>query len=170
MPMTAQMTAQIEKTRAGGVVLRTPYDEQFVSELKEKIPPQERNWDAYHKVWGVSANYADIAEEIFRSHFGSDDELLSAEIEQIKENQEYIINREAHINEAISALDAAVLRYSFNSKSHIKGRMARNRALLKHSLDNAKAQVESLTELQVRGLAAAVRLLETRSIKQMTAR
>jgi hypothetical protein len=42
----------------------------------------------------------------------------------------------------------------------VKAGKARTRALLHHALDNARIPVEKLTELHVRGLAAAARYIE----------
>jgi len=163
------MSARIEKTNMG-IVLKTPFNREFVDDLKAQIPSSERRWDSYHKAWGVSAAYAEKAIELFECYFGDEDARINEEIEQIKKNQAVIIAQEDKINEAIIALDDSISHYSFQSSSSIKGRMCRDRALLAHSIDNASIPVEKLTELQVCGLAAAVRLIRDKSIWQMTSR
>ena len=162
------MNATIEKT-ATQIVLKTPYNREFIDALKSEIPYPERKWDSYHKVWGVSLSYAEKAEAIFSRYFETG-EVLDAEIAQIQANQAWIIENKAHIEEIISALDTAISGYSYRSKSSIKGRMCRDRALLQHSLRNAEIPVEQLVELQVRGLSAAVKLLETETINSLARR
>ena len=162
------MNATIEKT-ATQIILKTSYNREFVDALKSEIPYTERKWDSYHKVWGVSLDYAERAEKIFNCFFGTED-ALDAEIEQIQANQAYILKSQTSIEEIINALDTAISGYSYRSKSSIKGRMCRDRALLQHSLRNAEIPVERLVELQVRGLAAAVKLLKTESIRTLTRR
>lgn len=165
----SNMRNEIQKNKTG-ITLKTEYNQGFVAELKESIPPSERKWDSYHKVWGVSAEYADKATEIYNRYFGDTDAQIEKEIEQIKANQAAILEMEEHINEAIAALDDAISRYSFQSKSSIKGRMCRDMALLRHALNNARVPVDELVELQVRGMAAAIRLLRENSINQLTSR
>jgi len=161
------------------IALQTPYDRDFVDALKSGI--SDRRWDRDNKVWLVAEAEADKAIEIVARYFevidGRDkdtDEVeeaqLEAEIAQIQANQAWIIEHEDHIIKAMNALDTQISGYSFRSKSAIKGRMCRDAALLGHSLNNAKMPIEQLTELHVRGLAAARRLLEECSIAQLTSR
>ena len=170
----AIVTRQGEK-----IALQTPYDHDFVDKLKSEI--SNRQWDRDNRVWLVAEDEADKALEIVARYFevvdGRDkgeDEIeeaqLEAEIAQIKANQAWILEHEDHIIKAMNALDAQIKGYSFRSKSSIKGRMCRDAALLGHSLNNAKMPIEQLTELHVRGLAAARRLLEECSIAQLTSR
>jgi hypothetical protein len=150
------------------IAFETPYDRDFVDVLKDEI--SDRQWDRDNKVWLVAEAEAGKAIEIAARYFevidGRDksaDEVeeaqIGAEITQIKANQAMILERQEYIEEIIGKLDVAISRYSFNSKSSIKGAMARDRALLEHSLDNARLPVERLTELHVRGMAAALRLI-----------
>lgn len=151
------------------VALQTPYDRGFVDALKSEI--SNRRWDRDNKVWLIAENEAEKAIEIAARYFevidGHDksaDEMeeaqIEAEIAQIKANQAAILESENYIEGIIEKLDAAIDRYSFRSKSSVKGAMARDRALLEHSLNNARLPVERLTELHVRGMAAALRLIE----------
>jgi hypothetical protein len=151
------------------VAFQTPYDRDFVDAFKGEI--SDRRWDRDNKVWLVAEAEADKALEVAARYFevvdGRDkgeDEIeeaqLEAEIAQIKANQAAILEKKAYIEEIIERLDTAISRYSFNSKSAIKGGMARDRALLQHSLDNAELPLERLTELHVRGMAATLRRIE----------
>lgn len=160
------------------IALQTPYNRDFVGELKSKIA--DRQWDRDNKMWLVVNDEADKAIEIAARYFevidgrgkGSEaveEAQIEAEIGQIKANQVWIIEHDDYIRDVIGALNIAISQYSFRSKSSIKGRMCRDAALLSHSLNNARMPVEQLTELHVRGLAAARRLLKC-SIAQLTSR
>lgn len=163
----SQSSAQIKtfKNASDGRIfygLQTPYNAEFVDELKAALPAAARKWDATRKCWIVAEAALPTVKPIFDKYFGPEAEeaALDAEIEQIKANQAYILEREERINSLIADLAARISRYSFRSASHIKAGLVTDRALLSHSLDNARLPVEQLTELQVRGLAAAVRYLE----------
>lgn len=162
----AIITKQGEK-----IALQSPYDGDFVAELKDAVPYTDRRWDRDNKVWLVAEAEADKAIEITAKYFEvvdgrgkSADEMeeaqLEAEIAQIKDNQVAILEHKDYIEEIIGKLDVAISRYSFRSKSSVKGAMARDRALLQHSLNNAELPLERLTELHVRGMVAALRLIK----------
>jgi hypothetical protein len=166
----AKMAQAIINQQGNEVAIQTSYDADFVSELKAKINYTDRRWDGASKSWIVIEAEADkvieIASRFFdvidaRGKSGTEVEAaqIEAEIAQIKANQQYILEHEARIVEIIDALTGKIERFSHRSKSNIRYSLAQDRALLQHSLDNAHAPVEQLTELQVKGLAAAVRLL-----------
>ena len=169
-------------TSAGKQIrFKTPFNPQFLAEFKSAVDWRARKWNKADKIWLVDENEADQAVEVAARFFTiqdmrgktaeeAEDAALEAEIAQIEANRQYILDNSEYIEEMIAALDNAIEGYSFRSKSGVKGRMARNSALLWHSLRNAKMPLEQLTELEVRGLGAAVRLLETNSIRQLTAR
>lgn len=69
------MSATIKHTPAGGVILKTPYLQEFVSDLKREIPQRHRSWDPEAKVWQVDSFYADIAADIFFHHFPDGEEI-----------------------------------------------------------------------------------------------
>lgn len=155
----------------GKILLDTPFDGKFLEALKKAIPYTERSWDRAVKVWVVTPSCAEEAIALTRRFFdvvdgrqlsaaAIEDVQIEAEIAQIADDQNYIKERRDQIVNIISHLSEVIGRFSFSSKSRIKSAFARDRALLKHSLDNAELPVERLTELQVRGLAAARRLLE----------
>jgi len=170
------MIATIEQ-KGGWVSIQTPYNSDFVDALKSAIAYTDRKWDRPTKCWLIAEAEAPsaltVATRFFevQDHRGKDarqiaamedeteNKALIAEIEQIKADQAYILENEERIEQVIKDLSVQISRYSFSSKSSIKGNLARTKALLQHSLDNARISVERLTELQVKGLASAVRYL-----------
>ena len=153
----------------GRIALQTPFSHDFVDELKQKS--DTRKWDAGKKIWTVDMTEADLAIEIAGHYFdvldarnkstGEIEEAqISAEIAKMRADQAYVQEHTEFIDKIIVALSDQISRYSFGSKSQVRYAMAQDRALLQHSLDNANIPVEAMTEMQVRGLAAAVRLLE----------
>jgi len=170
------MIATIEQ-KDEWVAIQTPYDRDFVDALKAAIAYTDRKWDGSTKCWlvteaespaalEVAARFFEVqdrrgkdAQQVAAMEAEAEDKALVTEIEQIEANQAYILENEERIEQAIKNLSAQVSRYSFSSKSSIKGGLARTRALLQHSLDNARIPVDQLTELQVKGLASAVRHL-----------
>jgi hypothetical protein len=54
----------------GGYALKTPYNAGFVAQLKVSIPTTERKFDPNSKVWIVSANYGQTAQQLIMTHFG----------------------------------------------------------------------------------------------------
>lgn len=67
------MFAEIYSTRAGGVVIKTPYLQDFVEELKLVIPRGYRQWDKEDKSWYVEPSYAEEATELFWQFFPDGD-------------------------------------------------------------------------------------------------
>lgn len=165
------MAATIRESEKG-IEITTPFDRDFVDDLKTAIPCQDRSWDRQKKAWVVAASAIDEALKVTGRYFEiidlrgasadeADDALIEAELSKIEADQGFIRDNEARVEKMIKALDAAIARYSFRSKSAVKGAMAKDRALLAHSLSSAEQSPESLVELQVRGLTAARRLIES---------
>lgn len=153
------------------IAIQGPYDADFVRELKNSIPYTARKWDGTKKAWlvdldqeqvalSVTSKYYEILDTRKLSTTQIEDAKLADEISRIKANQEYILKNEKWINDRIDSFSCEISRYSMRSVSSIKHGKAMDRALLQHALDNARIPVEKLTELQVRGLAAACRYLE----------
>ena len=161
--------ATIEQANETQVAVKFPYNADAVSALKNAIPWQSRKWDAKGKFWLVADDMAGDAiaaitphlDQVVDARTGADIEeaQIEAELAQIQANQAYILENRARIEREIAELESAVANYSYRSKSGRKATLATDAALLRHSLDNAQQPAEQLTELQVRGLAAAVRLL-----------
>jgi hypothetical protein len=153
------------------IALQTPYNRDFVNDLKAEIHYTERQWDATNKYWWVvkaqenkaleiAARYFEIIDGRNKSVDEIEDAQIEGEIAQIIANQEEILKNKEYIQEIIERLSQAINRYSYGSKSAIKYALAKDRALLDHSLSNACIPVEQLTELQVRGMVAALRLID----------
>lgn len=166
------MKKQATITQVGDrIAISTPFDRDFVDDLKNAIHYTAREWDRANKLWMINEAEAKAALEATRRHFEildgrgiSQDEIeaaqLDAEIGQIKANQEMLIEKQTYIEKVIAALNTAIKRYSYTSKSTIKACLARDRALLSHSLESATLPTEQLAELQIRGMAAALRLID----------
>jgi hypothetical protein len=62
--------AVLKRLSGDRLELRTPYDEDFVDDLKTTIPRSARHWDSDKKVWIVLAEYREsllaVLEEYFR--------------------------------------------------------------------------------------------------------
>ena len=54
----------------GGIAVRTPYDPDFVYELKRYVPPSERRWDGTKKVWIVTSQQGKTVQDICQRVFG----------------------------------------------------------------------------------------------------
>ena len=172
--------ATIRQHNEEQIAIESPYNPDFVAALKTEIPWNSRTWAGKGAGWLVTNAEAGAAVEVASRHFDqvldirdgmSEDDVeeakLAAEIVVIEANQRYILESKERIEGIIEELDAIIARYSFQSKSRIKGAYAKDRALLRHSLANARLPLDELTELHVRGLAAAVRYLESnRGIKR----
>lgn len=151
------------------VAIASPFNRDFLDEFKRNIA--DREWDNKGKLWLVSPACATQAIEIASRYFDVidargktpdevDDAKLEAEMAKIAADQVEILKNEEYIQRIIAGLETAIAGYSFNSKSYVKGALARDRALLEHSLVNARVPVDQLVELQIKGMSAALRLIE----------
>jgi len=52
------------------VIVRTPFDRDFVDELKRKIPPAYRRWNPPDKTWKVDPSKDEVIIEIVTKYFG----------------------------------------------------------------------------------------------------
>lgn len=53
-----------------GSLLDTPYNEDFVTDLKDSIPYPHRAWVPDEKLWWVAAEFADEAVKLAAHYFG----------------------------------------------------------------------------------------------------
>lgn len=154
------------------VICNTPYNRDFVDALKESVPHTERKWVADKKLWVVTDNHGDKVVALAKEHFDSvidnrsgdvdvESEKLEAEIAQAQADRDFIVSHTGDIEAIIGELSDVISRYSYGSVSRVKAAYAKDRALLQHSLDNARTPVDEMTELQIRGLSAARRYLES---------
>jgi len=153
------------------IAIQGPYDADFVRALKDAIPYTARKWDGAKKAWlvdldheqatlAIAGKYYELLDSRKMNAAQIEDAKIADEIARIKANQELVLKNEKWINDRIDSLSSEINRYSMRSVSNVKYGKAMDRALLQHALDNARIPVEKLTELQVRGLAAACHYLE----------
>lgn len=147
------------------IKIESPYDGDAVQAIKGI---EGRRWDAASKAWFVPADAKAEAVEVVGKFFKVVDAdrqnvkmaKIDALMEEVAENQKYILDSQERIEAIIEDLSGSISRYSYNSSSNIKAGKIQDRALLQHSLDNARLDSSKMTELQIKGLAAAVRYLE----------
>ena len=163
--------AEIRPIADGKIEIASPYNAEFVAALKSEIPANSRQWDGSKKVWVIEEAEAEAAVEVAARFYAVfdrrtmsaaavEDGMIEAEIAEIKANQKAVIDATDWIEAKIEEMDGIISRYSFRSHSSVKAAYAQDRALLGHALHNASLPVEQLAEVQVRGLAAAVRYIE----------
>jgi len=49
--------------------LESPYNKQFVEDLKVQVPREERKWDKLKEMWWISDLYLDEVENLIFDHF-----------------------------------------------------------------------------------------------------
>lgn len=54
------------------LVLRLPYNEPCIEDIKNTIPQKARTWDPKLKVWYIGLDYFDTLTKILRKHFDID--------------------------------------------------------------------------------------------------
>lgn len=52
-----------------GMYLDCPYNEDFISEMKDVVPREERKWDKDKRMWWISDLYIDEVDNLLFSHF-----------------------------------------------------------------------------------------------------
>lgn len=60
-------TPSIEQGRHGGrqgVRLHTPFDDRFVTALKDAVPWASRHWDERRRAWWVAKEFAELAQQL----------------------------------------------------------------------------------------------------------
>ena len=67
------MLAEIFFTPAGGAIICTPYLQDFLDELKKKIPAAYRHWDRENRQWYIEPGYAEKAANLFWTFFPDGD-------------------------------------------------------------------------------------------------
>jgi hypothetical protein len=160
----------IMRNVGGKIHVATPYNADFVSDLKSNIAPSMRTWDSRQKVWVVDPSARGTVDDLTKQYFHAldGDKMTAAHIKQvktyvrttrIKNNQRIIGQRQADIEKRIADLSDQIGRYSYSSRSARKHDLIRKRALFEHVLRDAKAKPEEMEDIQIRGLAAAIREL-----------
>lgn len=52
-----------------GMYLDCPYNADFLDEMKQVVPREERRWDNKKKMWWISDLYLDEVDNLLFSHF-----------------------------------------------------------------------------------------------------
>lgn len=55
--------------RLGGTYLYVPYNEEFIDDLKAKLPSTKRKWDPANESWWVHDDWLDHVESLLKQHF-----------------------------------------------------------------------------------------------------
>lgn len=50
-------------------IVRTPYSEAFVKELKETLPAEDRKWDGFERGWIINKHHRGVVTDIVLNHF-----------------------------------------------------------------------------------------------------
>lgn len=109
------------------------------------------------KVWHLPSSIEEVRRQIQPYQMVTEDELLDAEVADVQRVQARLLEMRPAIEEKMSTLDDEIGRYSYRSKSRIKGSMMQNNGCLYHALEYASMPVEKLTEPQIKTLYAALR-------------
>lgn len=121
---------------------------------------QGRRWDGDRKLWALPITLEEAKEALSEYQIlGDEDELIEAEIAEIKKFQAWILEDEPAIRAEIKKISVEVSRYSFHSRSRIKSGLATDEACLRHALGSARMPIEQLTEIQIRGMKKACELM-----------
>jgi hypothetical protein len=162
----------ISESVDGKLMLTTSYNPDFVRDLKNNIPPSQRKWQESTKQWVVDPNREKEVKLAMEKHFNiADKRKIGAdgvrELQQkiktarIKSSQSYIRKNQDKIRSEIDKLDDAISSYGFNSRSGRKQEAMSNRALLEFALRDMKGNPDNFKDIQQRGIAAAVRYMES---------
>ena len=54
-----------------GMLIDTPYNEDFVEAIKAGVPGRDRAWDPDEKVWWVAVEWAEYAAQLVAYHYGA---------------------------------------------------------------------------------------------------
>lgn len=83
-----RMFAEIIYTRAGDMILKTPFVPGFVADLKTTVPGRYRVWEPREKVWLIDGYYADEVCELVDYYFPSAETIDLARIAITKRTPE----------------------------------------------------------------------------------
>ena len=61
--------AEIIRTQAGDIILKTPFVGKFIDEMKNMIPKQYRVWHPVEKVWHVDELFAEEIQQLVDYYF-----------------------------------------------------------------------------------------------------
>jgi hypothetical protein len=138
--------------------------DEFWSMLEhiKAIPSRTFGTIGGQRVWEVPGSLEDVQQQLQPLQVLDDEGLLQAELADIGRVQARLLELAPTIEQRIQALDREMSGYSFRSKSSVKAGLAHDSSLLAHALENAGFPVEQLTEPQIKGMYAALKLMEGR--------
>ena len=83
------------------LITKTPYDPDFVSNLKRFIPPKQRKWNPIEKVWLFDPKLKDFVIKILMEHYGKvlvfesgKQEVLERKTSKVEEEIQEILEKE----------------------------------------------------------------------------
>lgn len=65
----AKVLATVTENADGSVTLKTPYNGEFVADLKTSVPWTARSWDGANRAWVVTREHAATARAIVEKHY-----------------------------------------------------------------------------------------------------
>lgn len=151
----------------GKIVVRTPYNEGFVADLKNNIPYSMRKWEG--GVWNVDPKYEEQATDITKKYFLTEIGLSKAARVEARNTvkrynviglQKGINGKRSTFDNAIQKLTATIESYGYSSRSSNKADAIRVKALFEHALDNASWKVDKIVsgdDILTNGMRAALR-------------
>jgi hypothetical protein len=158
--------AVIGKNKGGGTTFETPYNRDFVDDLKNNIAYSMRQWNPSKKRWVVAPEAADVARDIASQYFHVADgtKLNASQIKQVKQavrttriksTQKKLRQNVDRIESKIADLDEVISGYSYSSRSRRKADAIRRRAMFQYTLRDLSMKHEDMEDIQMRGMAKA---------------
>lgn len=133
---------------------------EMLSAVKEI---EGRRWDGDRKLWilPISLGTAQEALEEFGYRIlASEEDLINAEFEEIERIRALIEAHHEMAEQVREGLDESRKTYSFHSKSRRAASIATDSACIREALRSVKKPVETLTEIEIRGMRRACEILE----------
>lgn len=67
--MSGEQSYEIVPAEGGAWLYTTQYNEEFVEQMKEEIPPAHRGWKEEKGAWWVNEDWLELAEDIASRHY-----------------------------------------------------------------------------------------------------
>jgi len=164
------LSKEIATTRTmdnGSLVIHSPYNAEFVQDLRDNIASSMKKWDGRSKTWTIHPSAADKAHVIAARHYhaldeksGGSDNLKKIrrahEVMRVQDDQKYLQKHEPQIEARIQELEYEVSRTSRRRKPDV----LRRQALYTYALLDSRAKPEGLQRVQRLSLAKVRGLLE----------
>jgi hypothetical protein len=122
-----------------------------------------RKYDGDHKRWILPIPLEPL--EQYLEEFGyriiaGEEDLINAEFEEIKRIRELLEAYRERAEQVREGLDESRKTYSFRSTSRKAASIATDAACLRNALNSLKKPIESLAEIEIRGMKRACEILE----------